>query len=148
MTAIALPRRRGLREIVDGLVHMAVIHITALRSVLADAVDNWIKTTGSANADGTLRLRESTTTVVDFPFTAGFGAASSGIITNEDVPIEVTAAAAGVVDNAQILDRDEALVISCSVTPTGGGGDIEVTNDNIAENQDCSLESLTYEAAP
>jgi hypothetical protein len=32
------------------------------------------------------------------------------------------------------------------VTATGMGGDIEVTNTNVANGQDCSLESLTYEA--
>jgi len=125
---------------------MAVTHVTALRSVIADAVDNYLKTTGTGNADATVRLRDSTTNIVDFLFTSGFGAAASGILTCQDVPIAAVAVGTGDVDNAQILDRDDGLAISCSVTATGGGGDIEVDNVSIATDQNCSLESLTYEA--
>lgn len=126
---------------------MAVTHATAVRSMLADALDAYINTTGSANTGGTLRLRDNTTTIVDFDLSnPAFGSASSGVLTLADTPIAATAVASGEVDNAQILDRDEAVVLSCSVTGDGGGGDIEASNVNIASGQDCSLESLTYTA--
>lgn len=124
---------------------MAVTHDTALRSTLADAVDARINT-GSGTAK--VRLRASTTTIVDFDLdNPAFGAASSGVITLAGVPIEATAGATGVVDNAQILDRDGSAAVACSVTGIGGGGDIEVSNVNIASGQDCTLESLTYTAS-
>lgn len=147
MNAFAIAAHRpSFGSLLGDIIHAAVTHVTALRNYMADAVDAYIKSTGSANADGTLRIRASTTTLVDFPFTDGFGAASSGVITLQDVPIEVTAVADGTADNAQILDRGEAVAISCSVTATGMGGDIEVSNTSIATGQDCSLDSLTYES--
>jgi hypothetical protein len=126
---------------------MSVTHITAVRNLLADAIDNYINTTGTTNAGGKLRLRASTTTIVDFVLAnPAFGAAASAVITLAGTPIAATAGASGSVDNAQLLDRDEAVVLSCSVTAPGGGGDIEVSNVSIANGQDCSLTSLTYTA--
>ncbi len=125
---------------------MSVTHATAVRSALADLIDTLVNT-GSGTA--VLRLRDSTTTIVDFDLQdPAFGAASSGVITLEGTPIAATAEASGDVDNAQLLDQDGGTVLSCSVTGTGGGGDIEVSNVSIANGQDCSLTSLTYTAAP
>lgn len=125
---------------------MAVTHLTALRTILADAVDTHVNT-GAGTAK--VRLRDSTTTIVDFNLNnPAFGSAASGVITLDGVPIAATAAADGDVDNAQIINRNGDISLSCSVTASGMGGDIEVTNTNVANGQDCSLESLTYEAAP
>jgi len=124
---------------------MSITHVTAVRSALADLIDSLINTGGGT---AVLRLRDSTTTIVDFSLAnPAFGAASSGVITLAGVPIAAVAAAAGDVDNFQILDRGGALVLSGSVTGAGGGGDIEVSNISIASGQDCSLESLTYTAS-
>jgi hypothetical protein len=124
---------------------MAVTHVTALRSVLADAVDNYINTTGGGTA--TIVLRQSTTDIVSFDLAnPAFGAAASGVITLASTPISATAGAAGTVDNAEINDRGGAQAVACSVTGSGGGGDIEVSNTNIANGQDCELTSLTYTA--
>ena len=125
---------------------MSVTHATAVRSALADLIDTLVNT-GSGTAK--VRLRDSTTTIVDFDLAdPAFGAASSGVITLAGVPIAATASASGDVDNAQLLDQDGTVILSCSVTGTGGGGDIEVSNVSIANGQDCSLTSLTYTAAP
>lgn len=123
---------------------MSVTHATAVRSALADLIDTLVNT-GAGTAK--LRLRDGTTTIVDFDLAdPAFGAASSGVITLASTPIAATAAASGDVDNAQLLDQDGGVVLSCSVTATGGGGDIEVSNVSIANGQDCSLTSLTYSA--
>jgi hypothetical protein len=123
---------------------MSVTHTTALRTALADAVDAYVNT-GSGTAK--LRLRDSSTTIVDFDLEdPAFGAAVAGVITLAGVPSAANAEADGVVDNAQILDQDGNPAVSCSVTGLGGGGDIEVSNTNIADLQSCSLNSLTYTA--
>lgn len=123
---------------------MSVTHATTVRSALADLIDTLVNT-GSGTAK--LRLRDSTTTIVDFNLAdPAFGAASSGVITLQSTPIAATAGASGDVDNAQLLDQDGGVVLSCSVTATSGGGDIEVSNISIANGQDCSLTSLTYTA--
>ena len=124
---------------------MSVTHSTAARNTLADAIDTLINT-GAGTAK--LRLRASTTTIVDFDLAnPAFGSASSGSMTLNSTPIAATAGASGSVDNAQILDRNGTVVVSCSVTGSGGGGDIEVSNVSIANGQDCSLTSLSYAAA-
>lgn len=126
---------------------MAVTHVTALRNVLADAVDNYLNTTGSADTGGDLVIRASTTILVTFEFqNPAFGAAAAGVITLAGVPISATAGAAGTADNALVRDRDNAQAMACSVTGAGGGGDVEVSNTNIANGQDCSLDSFTYTA--
>lgn len=126
---------------------MAVTHATALRTVLADAVDNYLNTTGSADAAADLVIRASTTILVTFVLSnPAFGAASSGVITLSGTPIAATAAAAGTADNFQIRDRDNASALAGSVTVTGGGGDITVSNTSISNGQNCSLDSLTYTA--
>jgi len=123
---------------------MTLTHVTALRSTLADAVDAAINT-GAGTA--TLKIRASTTDLIVFNLqNPAFGAASSGVITLAGVPISTTAAATGTADNFQILDRDGTLLVSGSVTATGGGGDIEATNTSIATSQDADLTSLTYTA--
>lgn len=124
---------------------MSITHNTTLRSAIADLVDATVNT-GAGTAK--LRILDGATTVVDFDLAdPAFGAASSGVITLQSTPIAAQAVATGAeVDNFQLLDKDAGVVLSGSVTATGGGGDIEVTNTNIAENQDCSLDSLTYTA--
>lgn len=126
---------------------MAVTHLMALRTILADAVDAHVNT-GSGTA--LVRLRDSTVTIVDFELSnPAFGNAVNGVITLNDTPIEdVPAAADGEVDNAQIVNRNGDVSLACSVTQTGMGGDIEMDNTNVAELQECTLVSLTYEAAP
>ncbi len=123
---------------------MALSHATGTRNAIADTVDDQVN-----NGAGTAKLRlvDDTTTIVDFALqNPAFGAAAAAVITLQGVPIAASAAATGVVDGFQILDRDDAIVLDGTVTGTGGGGDIEVTNVNIASGQDCSLTSLTYTA--
>lgn len=126
---------------------MAVTHATALRSVLADAVDNYINTTGSADASGDLVVRATTTILVTFVLSnPAFGAASSGVLTGTSLPKTADAGAAGTADNFIIRDRDNASAILGSVTGVGGGGDIEISSTTIANGQACSLDTLTYTA--
>lgn len=125
---------------------MTISHLTALRNILADAVDTHANT-GAGTA--VLRLRDGTTTIVDFSLSnPAFGSASSGIITANSTPISATAGADGDVDNFQLINRNGDISLSGSVTATGMGGDVEVSNVSVANGQDCSLDSLTYEAAP
>lgn len=139
-------RRRSLWGRLRDFVHAAITHVTAVRNSIAGVVS----TATAAGSSHTPRLviRESTTTIVSFNLSnTPFGAASSGVISANSLPISTTAVAnASAVDNFRLEDRDGTLVLSGSVTAVGGGGDVEVTNTNIANGQDCSLESLTYTA--
>ncbi|BCJ91762.1 hypothetical protein IZ6_24970 [Terrihabitans soli] len=121
---------------------MSITHNTAVRNLLAGVVKTAHETGGGT---AKLRLRDSATTVVDFNLAATpFGAASSGTITANSLPIEAEAVASGEIDNFITLDKAGTQILAGSVTAVGMGGDIEVTNTNVANGQDCELETLTY----
>lgn len=125
---------------------MTIVHVTTLRNALAEAVRSAVNG-GASNSS--IVMRDGSTTAVTFDLGGTpFGAASSGIITLDGVPISAVASASVTeLDNFQLKDGDGTTQITGSITAVGMGGDIEVTNVNVANGQDCSLESLTYEAA-
>lgn len=126
---------------------MAVTHSTAVRSAIADLIDDQINA-GSADASGDFLIRESTTTLATIVLqNPAFGAASSGVITLAGVPLSVAASAAGTADNFQFRNRDNTVCVSGSITASGGGGDATLDNTNIANGQIVQINSLTY-AAP
>jgi hypothetical protein len=125
---------------------MSITHLAALRTILADTVDAAVNSGGGT---AKFRLRASSTVIVDFDLAnPAFGAAVAGVITLAGVPISAAAIAGGVVDNFQVLARDGTVSFSGSVTGVGGGGDVELSNTNVANGQDCSLDSFTYAAPP
>ena len=90
---------------------MAVTHLAALRTILADAVDAHVNT-GAGTA--VLRLRDGTTTIVDFALAnPAFGGAVAGVIALSGTPIDATAGAAGDVDNFQIVNRNSEVSRGC-----------------------------------
>lgn len=127
---------------------MAVTHVTALRNVVADAVDNYLNTTGATDPSADLQIQDSGDVVlVEFTLSdPAFGAASSGVLTGTSLPKTANAAATGTASKGRIRDRANATAISFSVTATGGGGDVTVNNTSIASGQACSLNTLTYTA--
>lgn len=105
---------------------------TAARNAQADAFTTLI---GTGAGTATLKLRNSTTTLVTFNLSnTPFGAASSGAITLAGVTISATASAgtATSVDNYQILDRGGTVQWTGSVTGS----------DTITSGQTCNLTSL------
>ena len=88
---------------------MSITHLTALRTILANAVATHVDT-GSGTAK--VRIRDSSTTLVDFNLAdPAFGAgAVSGVITLASTPISATAVADGDADNFQIVNQNGDLV--------------------------------------
>lgn len=127
---------------------MAVTHAAGIRDGLANLIA--AAHANGTGGDSTLELREGGDVIVTFDLgTSPFGSASSGIISLGGVPIDKQASdSAAALDNFISRDRDGGAVLAGSVTAVGMGGDIEVTNTNVANGQTCTLESLTYEAAP
>lgn len=127
---------------------MAVTHVTALRNTIADAVDNYLNTTGATDASADLQIQDSSNVVlVEFTLqNPAFGAAGSASMSLAGVPIAATAGATGTASKGRIRDRANADAILFSVTASGGGGDVIASNTSIANAQSCSLTSLTYTA--
>ena len=91
---------------------------------------------------------DSGTNLVQWTFTATFaGAASSGTVTvnNPAVPGS-TAAATGLAGHFRIYTSTLVCVMQGNCTITGGGGDFQFTNLNIAINQIVTFSAMTVTA--
>lgn len=113
---------------------------TALRNVLADAIDAEINT-----GAGTSNLKFETSgdvevATIDFQNPA-FGAAATGVITLQGVPLSDTSATGGVIAQASIFDRDGTKQLEMTVAVSGA--EINITSLTIAASEQVDLTSLT-----
>lgn len=76
-----------------------------------------------------------------------FGAAVNGTATAGSITDD-TSATGGTVAKARLKNAAGTDKMICSVTATGGGGDIELDTVVITAGQNVSISSLTYSAAP
>ena len=135
---------------------MAVTHPTATRSAVADFICR-----GTAAATTGLNLQGGTppatlvfqtagsATVATLTFSnPSFGAAASGVCTAAAITSD-TNAVGGTTTKAELRQGTTATpVILCSVTNTGGGGDIQLSSTVISAGQTVAVTSLTYAAMP
>ncbi|HSW83558.1 MAG TPA: hypothetical protein VLH12_08790 [Usitatibacter sp.] len=121
----------------------AVTHPAAVRSVIADAVTNTI------GASGHITMQTAAAaTVATLPFSAtAFGAAASGVSTANAITSD-TNAVGGTIAKAEFQTSANVAKVLCSVTATGGGGDIQLSSVVVSAGQTVSLSSLTYTAPP
>lgn len=122
---------------------MAVTHPTAVRTIIADAV------TATIGASGKLIMQTAAAaTVATLPLSAtAFGAAVSGVATANAITSD-TNAVGGTIAKAEIQTSGSVAKILCSVTATGGGGDIQLSSVIVSAGQTVSMSSLTYTAPP
>jgi hypothetical protein len=73
-----------------------------------------------------------------------FGSPASGAAEAQGLPLPFTGVANGEIGWFRAFDSDNNAVFDGSVTATGGGGDLEVNNTNIAVDQEGSVTALTY----
>jgi hypothetical protein len=123
---------------------MAVTHPTAVRNAIADLVVDRIDAGAAA---GTLEFQTSgNAEVATLPFgDPAFGAAANGTATANAITSD-TNATGGTIAKARAKDSDGTEVFACSVTNTGGGGDIELNSVVVSAGQQVSITSLTYTA--
>lgn len=125
---------------------MAVTHSTAAQNAATDAVVDLLDA-GTTDANGDLVFRTSGDTEVATLALSNpaYGASSSGVATAGTISDD-SSATGGTVAKATQNDRDNTIVITCSVTATGGGGDIELSSVAIGATDTVSVSSLTYQA--
>lgn len=123
---------------------MSVTHATTTRNSIANLIDDLIN---AGNSAGILEFQTSGgVEVATLTFSdPAFGAAVNGTIT-AGVITDDTNATGGTIAKAVFKDSDGNAVLECSVTATGGGGDIELSSVIISAGQTVGLSSLTYTA--
>lgn len=71
------------------------------------------------------------------------GAPAAGAATITD-PAAVTGAAAGTAGYGRFVNRDNAAVMDCDITATGGGGAIELSTTTISVGVTVDMGAITY----
>lgn len=133
---------------------MTLRHAVAVRNAVADLVVGSLDAgsgpgvfriysggqpaTADTAASGTLL---ATVTLPD-PVSA---AASSGTDTILD-PVAVTGSAAGTAGWGRFLDSNGNTVMDCSITATGGGGDVTLSTTTISVGVTVDMAAITYTA--
>tara|TARA_R110000868_G_scaffold24342_2_gene96273 strand:+ start:2644 stop:3027 length:384 start_codon:yes stop_codon:yes gene_type:complete len=127
---------------------MSVTHSTALRDTLCNAAVDALDA-GSADASGDMRIDTSGNVEVALLVFSNpaFGASSSGTATASAITSD-TNADGGTAAKAILRNRDNTTCISCSVTASGGGGDLIISNTTVGVGDTVSCSSLTYSAPP
>lgn len=123
---------------------MAVTHPTLVRTGIADFVVDQLD---EGTPPGTLVFQTSgdvEVATLTFANTA-FGAAAAGVATAAAI-VSDTSATGGTIAKARLKNQAGTDKIICSVTATGGGGDIELSAVIVSAGQTVSMTSLTYTA--
>jgi hypothetical protein len=123
---------------------MAVTHPTAVRNGLADYVVDQLDT---GTPPGKLVMQTAASAAVATLTFANpaFGAAAAGTATANAIVAD-TNAVGGTIAKAELRQGPSTAIVLCSVTATGGGGDIQLNSVVISAGQQVSLTSLTYSA--
>ena len=125
---------------------MAVTHTSTIRSGIADYVVDQIDLN---TPPGKIIMQTSGgTTVATLTFSnPAFGAASAGVATASAITAD-SSAVGGTVAKAEFRQGGGTAIVLCSVTATGGGGDITLNSVVISAGQQVSITNLTYTASP
>jgi hypothetical protein len=123
---------------------VAVTHPTAVRNGIADFVVDQLD---EGTPPGTLVFQNSSNTeVATLTFSnAAFAAASNAIAVANPIVAD-SSATGGTISQARLKNAAGTDKILCSVTATGGGGDIELNSVVTSAGQEVSVSSLTYTA--
>lgn len=123
---------------------MSVTHSSGVRNILADAAVDQVD---AGSGPGTLEFQTSgNAEVATLTFSdPAFGNASGGTATANAITPD-SSATGGTIAKAVLKDSTGDAKITCSVTATGGGGDIQLNSVVISAGQSVSVSSLTYSA--
>ena len=125
---------------------MAVTHPTAVRDGICNHVVDQLD---EGTPPGKLVMQTSgSSNVATLTFsTTAFGASSGGVAAAAAITASSNLTSAGTIAKAVLNNAAGSNKILCSVTATGGGGDIELNSVIVSDLQEVSISSLTY-AAP
>lgn len=123
---------------------LAVTHPTAVRTGIADFVVDQID---EGTPPGLLIMQTAgSVEVATLTFSnPAFGAAVAGVATASAITSD-TDATGGTIAKAELRNAAGTAKVLCSVTATGGGGDITLNSVIVSTGQTVALTSLTYTA--
>lgn len=123
---------------------MAVTHTTTIRNALADYVVDQLDL---STPPGRLVMQTAGGTTVAFLTLSNpaFGSAATGTATASAITADSNAVG-GTIAKAELRQGSNTAIVLCSVTATGGGGDIQLNSVVISAGQQVSITSLTYSA--
>ena len=121
---------------------MAVTHPTVVRDGIVNFVVDQLD---EGTPPGTLVFQTSGDVEVATLTLANpaFGASSSAVATASSITAD-SSATGGTIAKARLKNQAGTDKIICSVTATGGGGDIELNSVVVSAGQSVSITSLTY----
>ena len=120
-----------------------VLNDAALRNTIIDAVTSRLNA-GSTNSTGQIKIQTSgdvdlsINTLSDPPA----GSASSGSVTFSAIAND-TILATGTAAKFIAQNKDEATILTGTVTATGGGGDLQFNTISFTIGDTCSISSFT-----
>jgi hypothetical protein len=122
---------------------MAVTHPLAVRQGIANFVVDQLD---EGTPPGVLEMQTSgDVEVATLTFAnPAFGAADGSGVATAGAIVSDTNATGGTIAKARLKNNALTDKILCSVTATGGGGDIELSSVVVSAGQTVSLSSLTY----
>lgn len=125
---------------------MAVTHPTAVRTGVADFIVDQID---EGTPPGTLVFQTSgDVEVATLTFgNPAFGAAAAAVATANAITAD-SSATGGTIAKARLKNAAGTDKIICSVTASGGGGDIELNSVITSAGQQVSMTSMTYTSMP
>jgi hypothetical protein len=119
---------------------MALTHTTAVRNALAEYIAGYLDS-------GCLVILDDTTVLATFTLgNPAFDDADEGIIVAKAIAA-VNVTASGTADGFQVQSSDETEIFSGTVTVTGGGGDLELTDVVLVEGESLAVSLFKYEAS-
>lgn len=124
----------------------AVTHPAAVRQTIGDTVLALLNVGGAGKivmqTAGAVTVATLTLSATSFGATNGSGVATANAISSD------TNAVGGTIAKAELQSNASVAKILCSVTATGGGGDIQLSSVVVSAGQTVSMSSLTYTATP
>jgi hypothetical protein len=129
---------------------MAVTHPTAVRNALCNLVVDLIDADSGAGylefqTSGDVEVATCAFSATAFDAAGSAGGNSDGVATADTISDD-TNAAGGTIAKARAFDGADTEVFACSVTTSGGGGDIIITSTAITATETVGVTALTYEA--
>lgn len=122
---------------------MAVTHPTAMRNILADAIDTAVNGGGGAGKLKILTSGDAVLATITLSATA-YGAADAGVITLAGTPLEAEATGTGTAAKYTVCDFADTIIHQGSVATSGG--DLTIDNTSIVTGQTVRCTGHSYSA--